>query len=414
MKSLFAKSIFLLLVLTLLELLAFLLVKEHDFIAALLFVFSGLGIGVLLLISQSGYIVQLPRNKNWAMLLVLGIVGFSLLNWLLNIFRINYGDVQIQMETADMLPMIEIMCKRFLNGEEVYARVPEIYNANPPYLPAMWMPFALPLFWDVDMRWAAIACLILALLVPILFVIKSGSSLVHKLAMFILIAAFNQVIIGDRFLYVTQTEEAVVLFYYTILALSIFLWRPYYIGVAMAFCLLSRYMLLFWFAAFCIALLLHKEHRQFAVKMIAASVITGVILLAASDSLNKIPYFMKLPGDYLTVFEKRAANKETYSLLLKNTIGLRQLFIDVPFRIYLNVVLLINLLLPGFLFFVKRNRLANKWVVLGIAKICLTVFLATIIHPFEYLFYTNVLFSFVILVSRMAVERKEVPPGFGS
>lgn len=45
---------------------------------------------------------------------------------------------------ADMIPIMQVMSQRFLQGEwsMVYQPVQEIWNGiQPVYLPAMWMPF---------------------------------------------------------------------------------------------------------------------------------------------------------------------------------------------------------------------------------------------------------------------------------
>ncbi len=368
--------------------------------ASLLYAGAGLSIGFLFYFSNS-IATKKAKRPHFSQIIVLGFVSFMLLNWLLNIFKNHYNDFKIGLYFADMLPMIQVMCDRFLSGREVYEKVPEVYNAKPPYLPGLWLPYLIPVSIKQDLRWTNIFCLIFALIIPLFYTIKSNASFLHKAFIFITITIFNQIIVAGGIQYVLQTEEAVVLFYYALLALSIYVWNPYFIGIVVGFCLLSRYMLLFWFAVFCFTMLTQKEYRTFAVKIILSSFITGFILMLVSGSLGKIGYFMSIPNDYIKIFEDRSLDIETYTLSLKNTIGLRRYFVEIPFRNYLNGIMLLNILLPIVLFVLKRKSLNNKWMVIGTAKICLTVFLATVIHPFEYLFYTNVMVSIVAITLLM-------------
>lgn len=57
---------------------------------------------------------------------------------------------------ADMIPIMQVMSQRFLEGHwsMVYQPVQEIWNGiQPIYLPAMWMPFLVSVKFGFDPRW---------------------------------------------------------------------------------------------------------------------------------------------------------------------------------------------------------------------------------------------------------------------
>src|SRR5206468_10379966 len=76
----------------------------------------------------------------------------------------------LQIEYADMLPIMKVMCRRFINGEwrQVYQPIPEIWHGiQPIYLPALWMPFTTSLIFHFDMRWITVCGIWLSVLICI-------------------------------------------------------------------------------------------------------------------------------------------------------------------------------------------------------------------------------------------------------
>ncbi|RZL98058.1 MAG: hypothetical protein EOO88_61490, partial [Pedobacter sp.] len=93
-----------------------------------------------------------------AVLLLLCITGFLFTRPIL-------AHTPISIEHADMLPVIRVMDQRFMAGQwqQVYNPISEIWNGvQPVYLPAMWMPFMLPVQFNFDMRWITLAGILCA------------------------------------------------------------------------------------------------------------------------------------------------------------------------------------------------------------------------------------------------------------
>ena len=129
----------------------FLQVEGCDEVNRLLFFFCGVGISLLLL-------KQPPFSINKKMLLSKqSIVKTTVLLLLLPISyyfcRQMMDATPLEKEYADMLPIMKVMGKRFLDGPSggVYDPIAEIWNGiQPVYLPAMWIPFIPSIIFHFD------------------------------------------------------------------------------------------------------------------------------------------------------------------------------------------------------------------------------------------------------------------------
>src|ERR1035437_5321069 len=79
--------------------------------------------------------------------------------------KYRMGDAVIDINNADMLPIIRVMNQRFISGQwyHIYDPIPEIWNGiRPIYLPAMWLPFVPSIIFKFDMRWITVGGLFFA------------------------------------------------------------------------------------------------------------------------------------------------------------------------------------------------------------------------------------------------------------
>jgi hypothetical protein len=196
------------------------------------------------------------------------------------------------------------MNQRFLSGQwsHVYDLIPEIWNGiQPIYLPAMWLPFGLPVLLGLDLRWMTVVALFV---VSALFLFKINPR--HHKAPYLLLAAFVLIwwlLSAENSGLIPYTEEGVVILFYSLLAIALTGKNAWFIGISTSLCILSRYAIVGWLPAMLLYYSLNKDWKN-----LLKFCVTG---LACFLLLVLIPFgwttFLKLasiPGEYIA-FSKR-------------------------------------------------------------------------------------------------------------
>ncbi len=306
-------------------------------------------------------------------------------------------DVPLDFHDADMLPIIKTMCERALAGNwtQVYDPIPEIWGGiQPIYLPAMWMPFCLPVGLQLDLRWIVVASLFM-----VFAIVLWKTDFFQKRAYPILIATFLLfwwIFTGERSGLIPYTEEGIVILYYVLLVIALHSRKAWLIGICVSLCVLSRYALIGWLP---VMLIYYAWYRQW--KQLFGFVISGIacflLLVLLPFGWDTFIKHIALPAEYIN-FTARvwrdSPNVFAESLGMAKFFGPRQIS-------SLHYLLIILSFTVPVLFFVlsiglqKRYRFAIENIPLAVLKITLVVFYSFIDVPYLYLFYTG---SFVSLV----------------
>src|SRR5882762_7326324 len=80
------------------------------------------------------------KHTNHYRLVLIGLIALAMYSWC----RYWFEEIPIDINNADMLPIIKVMGERFVAGhhKQVYDTIPWIWNGiQPIYLPAMWLPY---------------------------------------------------------------------------------------------------------------------------------------------------------------------------------------------------------------------------------------------------------------------------------
>jgi len=175
------------------------------------------------------------------------------------------SDAPMNYHDADMLPIMKIMNQRLINGQRlhVYDTIPEIWNGiQPVYLPAMWMPFGIPVALHADLRWVTAVCLIIVSGIFI-FLFKPD----NKKGFFITLTAFALLwwLLSqeDASGLIPYTEEGVIILYYALLTIALLNKNIWLTGISIALCVLSRYALIGFLPPFILIMLLEKITGSF-------------------------------------------------------------------------------------------------------------------------------------------------------
>jgi hypothetical protein len=320
-------------------------------------------------------------------------------------------DDPLDYHNADMLPIIRIMCQRFLSGEwsQVYAPIPEIWHGTVPiYLPAMWLPFSLPELLHIDIRWLTVVLFFIILGIFLWRVQpKQKDSWLLCLCVFLL---YWWIFADEKPGLLTFTEEGVVVFYYVLLTLALLRRQQniWLLGICTSLCVLSRYALVGWLPAMALYFIWRKDWKdlcRFALTGIACFLF--LVLLPFGSHI--IQSMMGLPGAYIE-FTGRVWNDapHVFSTSLgwakffgpKKIEHLHYLLIAVSFCVPLLVML-------SALFMQKKYQFPITNLPLTIFKLSLVLFFSFIDVPYLYLFYTS---SFVSLIAITIFLRRENIP----
>ena len=170
--------------------------------------------------------------------LILGCIVVSFTSYDLVSFSLDY-------KNADMLPVIEIMCQRWIQTEEVYAIIEQFWSGiYPRYLPAMWMPYIPSVYLGIDLRWTGVV-FFLIVLYALYRIIRNVNS--NKIFFFSLLPLLTFVwVILFKYKIFLIVQEPVVMGFYVLLGVAMIKKNPYFTGIAIALATLSRFGLIIW------------------------------------------------------------------------------------------------------------------------------------------------------------------------
>jgi hypothetical protein len=367
-------------------------------ITSILYTVAGIVIAYCLLwmpdnIQQRSKIISSkPLNRYRWLFLAIGLLVMCkfVMQWIED-DPLNYHD-------ADMLPIIKIMCERFLSGawSHVYDPIPEIWNGTRPiYLPAMWLPFNFPVWLHIDVRWLTVTLLLIVLGI---FLWKINP--VRKKAWLVFLCAFLLFLwlfTDEKPGLVPNTEEGVIIFYYVLLTVALMDRRIWLIGICASLCVLSRYALIGWLPAMLIYFVYNKEWKNLW-RFVIAGISCFVVLLLLPFGWGIFSSLITLPGSYID-FTRRVWNDAPH--VFTESLGWAKFF--GPQRIATLHYLLLSLsFLVPVLCMIAGLRLYKKYkfpvqnLALAVLKITMVIFYSLVDVTYLYLFYTS---SFVSLIA---------------
>lgn len=358
--------------------------------------------------------VKSNSGENWVMKIV-ALVGIGL-----SIFHFNreISVIPIDIHLSDILPTIQVMNQRLMEGQYPYALIQSFgYDLSPTYLPIMWMPFLPAAFFHFDERWVAFAIWAIATLAMIRRAHYWGLRpeakwLITALPFFhfILIEEATDATFGN-------TIEIMIAGLYMLFALQLDRIRSYLAGsplkksALMAFflalCLLSRYAFLLWLPLCFVVIWV--ENRKLAYYT-AAWVVGWVLVLFALPFLSKDPmiYFNGLKhysSAALAGWSQPGPVGPLYDGL-----GVAGIFRDVwggemaerlaALQRWQFITSVIAVGLCTLLWWKKRAQLKHlPLFLLGSLKFYFAFFYGFIQMPYTYLMLTPAFFSIVMLLS---------------
>ena len=370
----------------------FLYIPHFFAVNSLLFLISGFGISICLLVTPAIKIE--PRAILNKQLLFKLLIIAVLLPLSYQLARHVMDQNPLRIENADMLPIMRTMGQRFWNGQwkQVYQPIPEIWNGiQPIYLPAMWLPFSLSLVFDFDIRWITLCGIWLSVIICVLPAWrKSWLVIAWVIALLALLAWLHT---DEDNNVIKFTEEGIVFFYYAVLTVAIILFDPWLLGISIALCLLSRYSFIGWLP-FAILFLWATKQYKLLLKTIGAVLFVVVVLLILPFGISPMWYHLHLQQDYISQ-AKRVwhDNPEFYY----HSLGMAKFFGPNHIMLLHFVLIVGTFLIPILFFFLMKKRiLATSNMLLAGFQLSISFFYSFLDISYLYLFYTPVVVSLVI------------------
>lgn len=383
-------------VLVMLEILSMadLLIK-YDRVTVSLCAFAiSLSIGIVVMLKAPTPISPSRPTPTW--ILALGCV---ILTWVtIHNAQILLRKVPVDYHLADMLPIMQIMSKRFLDGQQVYAIIPEIWgDMQPIYLPAMWMPYIPSVMFNFDPRWITVFFTLLAVAVPLLILPKKHKNTWWSLLLIPALAVLFRQFLKLDVQYITLCDEGVVVGWYVLLGWALWKGNPYLIGTFIAISVLSRLSVVGFIPAYMIWLFFFQS-RDKAIRVAITGGSVGLVLMVVSQAIFHIKVFTDLPGRYLeaimgTEFQKLQG-------AIQEGLGIAKMLPQSAFPALAMadkvLAFAVPLLLVG-IYARFRSHFDSRWFPIGMLKIGLVVFFNLLIIPIITLFYASTFLSVAML-----------------
>jgi hypothetical protein len=215
------------------------------YVSPILLVLVNIEIGVLLMSNRPGKFIGEKRLRSRAQIgLTLWFVSATAL--LIQI-GILIAKTPLDPSQSDIIPMIQLMAQRFLEGGFAYEPVTNWgYHMPPAYLPFHWGPLVIAEWIGFDPRWIPISIWLIGYGTLLWSLHRLQVPLIAKLiAMILPVLIIQYLIIYDPVVF-TLAVEPMVVGYYMILVSGLLSRK---LGLALTgviLCVLSRYSLLFW------------------------------------------------------------------------------------------------------------------------------------------------------------------------
>lgn len=338
-----------------------------------------------------------PFQQIFIVAFFIGLLGYAFphIYWIFDFIKIDYHN-------ADMIPQIIVSCRRWLSGNPVYDPIPEIWNGMlPTYLPLMWMPYAPLLMLNMDVRWTGVLFYLCGIGL-ILWVLARESKVNWPQLLLILLLLGNMVFMQTDYnrIFFAWTPEGTVVAYYIMLGFALTKKNPWFTGIAITCCLLSRYALFFWIPAYLLFTFFSINRKRALIEAGGLFVLTVIIFI--------LPYFLKDPAYFLTLPKKYSGQVEGFwynsQKEISQSLGLAKYFLIDQFQFLHNLQLGLAVVIPAFFYLLMYRFRNHESLNLSFAGLCglkfsLTFFYSFLEAPyFYYLYMVPILFSYPILL----------------
>lgn len=322
----------------------------------------------------------------------------------------SIGSLPVKPQYSDVIPQVQVLCRRALAGEFPYKPITEFgYTMTANYLPTQWIPYLPAEIFKFDPRYISLGIFILSYGIFSLKIIKSAVHIAFKVALLALpVVLISSIHDHDNEILVV-TVELLIMSYYLILGVSLTSNSRLFQAIGVILCLMSRFSLLFWLPLFGF-MLWTKDGLRPTLKFCAGIFLSCLALYGFFLIIDPNIFFKaQVYYDYVAADIWAQKNHPTP---LWNGLGFALLFAEkgsdavtavASFKkIMLVVTPSVSLILGCFWWRFKDKMDFPLFAVCGL-KISLTVFYALIHIPYSYLYVTPLVVSLIVLFRYFSV-----------
>lgn len=215
------------------------------------------------------------------------LLGSALVVIILTLGFINNKMQQfpIDPELSDVIPTVQELTQRFVNGTYVYEPIEKFgYHLPVTYLPMQWAPYLLPEVAGFDYRWLTLV-IFFGCVILILFQSMQLNSIWHHIITTVLLMLSYVFITYYNTGVHLHTFELLIVSYYVLLLLAINNGHPIWQGLMVGICLMSRYSLVLWLPMAIIVLCLNKDKKH--IITVAATTLIFILVIYVLPFLSK-------------------------------------------------------------------------------------------------------------------------------
>jgi len=374
--------------------------------AVILFI-SSMAAGVLVIMKfyNNGTIqvADTSGKKNRYAVLLTSIAAIA---WMAIDANSVFERIVIDIYWSDIIPAVQIVTKRFVEGAYPYAPMTELgYTTPVGYMPFHWLPYSIAEVLKFDYRWISFSAFVLAFMVLIVRTYKRNVTatiitIFLTTASYYLMSRYSTGIMA-------VTVELLIAAYYMLLVSGINSNKYMTIGATVAICLLSRYSFALWLPLGIFVLYTNGDR-----KLLLKAIITSIVIILLCYI---IPFLSK---DW-TVFYKTntgyaGMNWEWQHLCdngvpcnLFNGVGFAHLYYNhygqanykAAFETCRLVFFFASIgvcIAMGIWYCINKKKIDYRIFLMASLKIYLSIFFACMIVPYDYLMITGLLVSIAL------------------
>ncbi|OFY72216.1 MAG: hypothetical protein A3G23_01460 [Bacteroidetes bacterium RIFCSPLOWO2_12_FULL_37_12] len=357
-------------------------------------------------ISQNGNIITKRIKYTGLIFFCAGVVVLGI------IIKSTIDKFPIDHRISDIIPTIQKLVNRYLNGEFPYQTITDWgYNLYPTYLPFQWEQYILAEKINLDYRWFAFYGTVFCLIIYAMIILNRNQSILKLSILFclpfltiILLNSVHPKIFG-------VTVEILIASYYLLLVMSVYSKNIFAISITLILCLLSRYFILLWLPLFLYIFYFTEGFRKILV--ISVFCILGIILFYALPFLWKDPSIFLMGLQYHSYAALGEWSGQAWQapgarpIALFQGIGFASFFYEyvggsvaerlrtlqlIHFMLSCGAILFLSTIY----FFIKK-QVHHRLFIIGSLKIFLVFFYNFIQIPYAYLFLVPVFVSFGLI-----------------
>jgi len=361
------------------------------FLSSLLFGFSLIG---KFHKRQTESFLATSKLKTW---LPIALLTIAFLILIVIVDRQVFRDIPASIKYSDVIPTIQILTQRLLQGLTVYQPIEDFgYHLPVTYMPLQWIVYTPAAYFGFDYRWITLCIWAAGSFWLITRAAQLPNRMYRYLIPILLFGVYGLTLLKAMHV-VSTTVEMMVAGYYIMLMITLNQKNAVLLGFGFALCLLSRFSLVLWLPLWAWVMWISKSRREMFITMGTTGVFVLLIYIIPFLSKNWNAFFDGY--HYYSIAALGEWHSINYNIMksqqLNMGVGIAfwfaehyhhnpELGLKLLQRTQL-ILCLLTVVWSGYWYWRNRHNIHQRVFLLASFKIYLSVFLFFIQVPYIYL-----------------------------